>query len=167
MKTESAATVIRRQARREKDPVVRKRLQGMADDCEGKPRGHCWVCGCTQHDCRGCVERLGQECAWADPERTLCTACKPLLDTPLEAIQRRFPVRRCAHIRSALPVFKKHGIHTIGEIIKAADGKSLPGLVGVGKTPWAYEALRWLKEMTRVGKQGATSEQVAACGGEK
>jgi len=33
----------------------------------------CAVCGCTDHDCRGCVERTGQPCWWFGPN--LCSAC--------------------------------------------------------------------------------------------
>lgn len=35
--------------------------------------GTCCVCGCTEDDCSGCVERTGRPCAWAEPD--LCTAC--------------------------------------------------------------------------------------------
>ena len=45
--------------------------------------GTCLKCGCTDNDCSGCVERTGQSCYWADPEKTLCSACAP------EAQQRR------------------------------------------------------------------------------
>lgn len=33
----------------------------------------CRVCGCTDDDCRGCIERTGEPCHWV--ERTLCSAC--------------------------------------------------------------------------------------------
>jgi hypothetical protein len=35
----------------------------------------CRVCGCTEDDCRGCIERTGQPCSWYEPD--LCTACVP------------------------------------------------------------------------------------------
>lgn len=38
-------------------------------------RGRCRCCGCTDEDCRGCIERTGEPCGWADESRTLCTAC--------------------------------------------------------------------------------------------
>src|SRR4051812_23163361 len=34
---------------------------------------HCKVCGCTDADCRGCIERTGEPCTWAGPN--LCSAC--------------------------------------------------------------------------------------------
>jgi hypothetical protein len=37
--------------------------------------GICQVCGCTETDCRGCIERTGEPCEWANEEHTLCTAC--------------------------------------------------------------------------------------------
>jgi hypothetical protein len=35
----------------------------------------CRVCGCTDNDCRGCVERTGEQCFWV--ETGLCSACWP------------------------------------------------------------------------------------------
>lgn len=33
----------------------------------------CRVCGCTDLDCSGCIERTGQPCYWV--EEDLCSAC--------------------------------------------------------------------------------------------
>jgi len=33
----------------------------------------CRACGCTEHDCRGCIERTGEPCHWIDID--LCSAC--------------------------------------------------------------------------------------------
>ena len=33
----------------------------------------CRVCGCTDDDCSGCVERTGEPCYWVEPD--LCSAC--------------------------------------------------------------------------------------------
>lgn len=33
----------------------------------------CRVCGCTDADCSGCIERTGQPCHWVSPD--LCSAC--------------------------------------------------------------------------------------------
>jgi len=38
---------------------------------------HCRVCGCTEYDCSGCVERTGHACSWVEPD--LCSACHLLL----------------------------------------------------------------------------------------
>ncbi len=33
----------------------------------------CRVCGCTDHDCRQCIERTGMACHWIGAD--LCSAC--------------------------------------------------------------------------------------------
>lgn len=33
----------------------------------------CRVCGCTDEDCSGCVERTGEPCRWVEAD--LCSAC--------------------------------------------------------------------------------------------
>ncbi|UKY87435.1 hypothetical protein [Elizabethkingia anophelis] len=33
----------------------------------------CRVCGCTEWDCRQCIERTGEPCYWF--EEDLCSAC--------------------------------------------------------------------------------------------
>ena len=33
----------------------------------------CRVCGCTDFDCRGCIERTGRPCHWVECD--LCSAC--------------------------------------------------------------------------------------------
>jgi hypothetical protein len=39
---------------------------------EQEPR-RCRVCGCTDTDCRQCIERTGRPCYWAEDD--LCSAC--------------------------------------------------------------------------------------------
>jgi len=48
--------------------------------------GICRVCGCMDHDCRGCVERTGEPCSWIEPD--LCSACADLAPTLPAAEQR-------------------------------------------------------------------------------
>lgn len=43
-------------------------------------RGRCRLCGCTDADCRGCVEVIGRPCSWV--ARELCSACAPMELTP-------------------------------------------------------------------------------------
>jgi len=40
------------------------------------PRGvrTCRVCGCTDNDCSGCIERTGTPCFWVESD--LCSACQ-------------------------------------------------------------------------------------------
>jgi hypothetical protein len=33
----------------------------------------CRVCGCTDRDCRRCIEKTGEPCYWV--EKDLCSAC--------------------------------------------------------------------------------------------
>ena len=35
----------------------------------------CRVCGCTDSDCRQCIEKTGERCYWVEPD--LCSACAP------------------------------------------------------------------------------------------
>ena len=34
----------------------------------------CRVCGCTNEDCTGCLQRTGKPCYWVAPD--LCSACR-------------------------------------------------------------------------------------------
>jgi hypothetical protein len=40
---------------------------------EPDPERACRVCGCTEMDCRQCVEKTGEPCHWV--EEDLCSAC--------------------------------------------------------------------------------------------
>lgn len=35
----------------------------------------CRICGCTDDDCRQCIEKTGEPCFWIEPD--LCSACGP------------------------------------------------------------------------------------------
>lgn len=37
--------------------------------------GVCRVCGCTDDDCRQCIEATGSPCEWTDATQTLCSRC--------------------------------------------------------------------------------------------
>jgi hypothetical protein len=37
--------------------------------------GVCRICGCTDEDCRSCIEATGEPCSWADDTHTLCSRC--------------------------------------------------------------------------------------------
>jgi hypothetical protein len=52
---------------------------GRAAGDVARPPLTCRVCGCTDDDCSGCIERTGEPCSWAEPG--LCTACKPTATT--------------------------------------------------------------------------------------
>ena len=50
---------------------AQQRLDRMADVRQW--RRACRVCGCTDEDCGGCVEKTGEPCHWV--EDGLCSAC--------------------------------------------------------------------------------------------
>ncbi len=41
-----------------------------------RPAPKCRECGCTDEDCRGCIERTGERCSWVETD--LCSACAPV-----------------------------------------------------------------------------------------
>lgn len=49
----------------------------------------CRGCGCTDHDCGGCIERTGQPCGWVEDD--LCSACG---DAMCEAVPAAVPYLR-------------------------------------------------------------------------
>ena len=40
----------------------------------------CRACGCTDEDCRQCIEKTGEPCYWVEPD--LCSACRPSHGVP-------------------------------------------------------------------------------------
>lgn len=68
----------------------------------------CRVCGCTDEDCGGCVERTGQPCYWV--EEDLCSACvvpvdealAPPTDAEIEAVLARCSEPDAGALSSAL-----------------------------------------------------------------
>jgi hypothetical protein len=77
------------QLRHSKDPLTLAGSWATPANCDS-PGGRirldvvprCRVCGCTDLDCRECIERTGEPCSWANKEQTLCTACAPLAEVP-------------------------------------------------------------------------------------
>lgn len=43
----------------------------------------CRVCGCTDMDCRECIEDLGHPCQWVEPD--LCSRCRDYLEEDYES----------------------------------------------------------------------------------
>jgi hypothetical protein len=56
---------------------TRRAEQGLGQEAirefEPDPKRACRVCGCTDLDCRGCIEKTGIPCHWV--EEDLCSAC--------------------------------------------------------------------------------------------
>jgi hypothetical protein len=80
----------------------------------------CRVCGCTEDDCSGCIERTGKPCHWVAED--LCSACAtPTTDrSPTFGLAwSEIPV---AHLRAhgvstrALDHMEKNGWRTVGDV---------------------------------------------------
>jgi len=116
--------------------------------------GECWVCGCTDMDCTGCVERTGEPCTWADKQRTLCSACLALL-------ARSIAVARPARTPWFQEWLRTNRISTIGDLCHPRLDSSASHL-GQKFERLRSRAHAWLRKMTRVGPMGASAEQIAA-----
>jgi hypothetical protein len=46
-----------------------------SEESEAAEVGTCRVCGCTDADCRQCIEKTGEPCYWVEDD--LCSACAP------------------------------------------------------------------------------------------
>ena len=72
---------------------VRKEVLSPSEESledESEPAGVCRVCGCTDHDCRACIERTGKPCHWVETD--LCSACAqttPIWDLVIEDMRGR------------------------------------------------------------------------------
>jgi hypothetical protein len=58
------------------DALLFKDLQATAkffQFCHAADAGVCRLCGCTELDCAGCIEKTGAPCSWVEPD--LCSAC--------------------------------------------------------------------------------------------
>jgi len=55
---------------------VRAHCRSCADETRPDEPGsrRCRVCGCTDEDCSGCIERTGEPCHWVEAD--LCSACE-------------------------------------------------------------------------------------------
>ncbi|WP_426624518.1 hypothetical protein ACPPVW_18505 [Leifsonia sp. McL0607] len=64
--------------------ILRGRIQSSVLDPAVRA---CRVCGCTDADCSGCIERTGEPCSWVSREDDLCTACARPVGDPQLVIQ--------------------------------------------------------------------------------
>jgi hypothetical protein len=56
-------------------PITRKFKSLAALKRAAEPVQSCRVCGCTEDDCSGCIEKTSRPCYWV--EKDLCSACVP------------------------------------------------------------------------------------------
>ncbi len=112
--------------------------------------GTCRICGCTEQDCRRCVERTGEPCGWAGETATLCTACEELAATSLDAIG--------GLSAGGLKALRVAGIITVGRAWAGGeDGLSAEALAVLtdpqtGPTITVLED--WIKGMLRLDTEG-------------
>ena len=52
---------------------ARRRTKRAQTSAQSETVRSCRVCGCTEEDCRQCIERTGEPCSWV--EQDLCSAC--------------------------------------------------------------------------------------------
>lgn len=55
-----------------KGPLFGRACSAIRGACRSSVR-RCRVCGCTDDDCRQCIERTGEPCHWVEAD--LCSAC--------------------------------------------------------------------------------------------
>lgn len=90
-------------------------------------RGVCRKCGCTDKDCRICVERTGWPCSWVDEEHTLCSACHAL-ETIADA--HKIPTDSAVDLRKAMRFVDSTTIHEAIEYLVSFAGIALePGWI--------------------------------------
>lgn len=84
-------------------------LTDRGEVCACTGAGRCRVCGCTDLDCSGCIERTGVACYWVEPD--LCSACsasaypKRITDAADDVVSYAEPMTEYAEAR-ALAKFK-------------------------------------------------------------
>lgn len=125
------------------------------------PRARCRVCGCTDANCLGCIEKTGSPCTWVEPD--LCSACAPtprgkktaeeqledlglLIRRPAPAPQAdaKPPTARVTHAQFAngpatIVAHPTHPIHdAVPQVVKGEP------IAALGLTPAALSAAREL-----------------------
>ena len=97
--------------------------------------GRCRLCGCSDADCRGCVEVIGRPCSWV--AREICSACAPMELTPkgvaeLGSLERviRYGCKLDAPPGKAEHASYSHGFGEFGHAIRHPDQPGRKGREG-------------------------------------
>lgn len=68
--------------------------------------GICRICGCTDKDCRQCIEATGEPCSWADETHTICSRCArsrtPLRSESIVEVGGSNPPARFARVKATV-----------------------------------------------------------------
>jgi hypothetical protein len=124
----------------------------------------CRVCGCTDDDCRGCIEKTGEPCRWV--EEDLCSACvgvekpakKPAAGTAKKAAKK--PAAKAMTgtlINSRRPAGSKKKITTVLERARAASAKAEKSIMR--KKPQSADVVAQLASRS-AGAVGAPSMEM-------
>lgn len=81
------------------------------DAVEGRA---CRICKCTEADCSKCIARTGTPCSWSDAEKTLCSACLPILETDISIL---FIGMHAITDQGRTSKLDAAGIRTIGHVL--------------------------------------------------
>jgi hypothetical protein len=103
-------------------------------------RGTCRICGCTDADCRQCIQRTGLPCEWADKTHTLCTACgRGVNAADCKALYQRglFAAQASLDIEAAL---KLHPLETFPRLNRWNQRVALEDLEAANTAAHAAEA---------------------------
>lgn len=76
------------------------RLRSRGQGAGGRIRS-CRVCGCTEADCTGCIERTGGPCSWVEAD--LCSACAPAAAVMHRSAVPEHPAERTRCLRFERP----------------------------------------------------------------
>lgn len=85
----------------------------------------CRLCGCTDADCRQCIERTGEPCHWLEPD--LCSACGPAAVQAEVAAFVRDGRASQAEVDAALKLFDELADLELSGTITPDDAQSVVG----------------------------------------
>jgi hypothetical protein len=100
-------------------PVIERDLETLLEaesqaDTQAQTVGRCIVCGCSEPDCRRCVERTGEPCTWTSPRQDLCTACLPIANAELTTLD--------GMTAGARKLVEASSLRHVSEVLRASEG---------------------------------------------
>lgn len=95
------------------------------------PASACRICGCTDADCSGCVERTGEPCSWVQPD--LCSACAIVPAAPADAPPApAAPITEATRLEDLLT---GDGAARAGQLLAEAEVVTVADLLELAGTP--------------------------------
>jgi hypothetical protein len=145
-------------AKKEKGKKSAKKVATPAAPVCGRP-GECRVCECTEADCSGCVARTGAPCSWVDADRTLCSACLPLVESDLSIL---FVGRDAIPDRGTVTRLDAAGVRTVGHVLALDPDKPPKGLTEDKVEELKGAAEKWCDRQIEEGVALAKGAEVAS-----